>query len=91
LPTRQVGRKLGHECVYAFGFLASYSLDLDKLLTGFGRDRIAGITAIFYIKFNGLTDVGERLDTRVPLTDTPRQSRNTNDEPPSDSRSRTTV
>ena len=79
LPTRQVGRKLGHNRVYAPQFVALYSFDFDELLTGLGRDWVASITAIFYVKFNRLTDIGQRLDTRVPLTDTLRQSRNTND------------
>ena len=47
LPTRQVGRKLGHNRVYAPQFVASYSFDFDELLTGLGRDWVASITAIF--------------------------------------------
>ena len=41
----------------------------------FGRDRIAGVTAVLHVKLDGFSDIVQRLVASIALADTSRQSR----------------
>jgi hypothetical protein len=67
LSAGEIGREFAH--VVRSGLSG---IDLDKLLAGFGGNRITGGATIFHIEFNGLSDVVQRLFSRVTLANAPR-------------------
>jgi hypothetical protein len=74
LPTRQVDRKLGHVLRFSLR-----SLDLDELLAGFGRNRVAGVAAVLQVKLDRLTDVSQRFGPGIALADASRHGRDAGD------------